>query len=342
MRPAERGQALPMVLVAGVFLTGFILMAFSLGRALLERERVRGRVDATAISAAVDYARCLNILTVTEKSQSFAWLGDAALLIESGGGYLANIITGKSLAGAVAKIQDALLDVGPWVLEAGAVNLARENGLVAAPLWNLENGEATIDGRRALPDFNITRREPVKGFQDSSGSDAPLPRPNEESAYNRNQRNPRRRVGVEARDVEEVRFKRNGRWVTAYRQKRDKKFVAKSAVKKSGVPTDLVDAGEHSLIFIAWSESKGSESSLLYPVPAMFGAAKVRIAGGDMDMFSFNSSEYGPYFVPVFAGTAGAKIPSLRIPATHIAWVDEAAARINDALDLAASGEILH
>lgn len=151
---AERGQALPLVL-ACLFCVGLLMaFCFRAGERLIQRERVRARADVTAFSGGISYARALNVLALTQHAALAGWV----IAIASYGSQ-------TEWLRRVQKLQQYLLDYGPWLSEIILVGLGAENGILALPAWNRpvlfadsEGGSFSLQslGYQALkPSFNV-------------------------------------------------------------------------------------------------------------------------------------------------------------------------------------------
>lgn len=296
-RTRQRGQILPMglaLLVCGVLLLG---LCFRLGARLLQAERLAMRTDLTAYSGGIQVARCLNILSYSEK------LRMAGEIV----GYIPTPWT-KALGSGVEKLMNAFqkffIPVAPWVVEADVVGIGLANELGALPLWNQADALGGFDVQRLRPDLRVKANNDDGKEQDSqnkdgqdSGTSFPGLDDSSQSSYHYQSKNGERHDLDQDQAGAVTENGPHGTEVTRYKDKSSHKYVArdKGGQKKSH---GMTDQGPH---YLAVFSVQTADDRQAWTRPALaLGCAQVRIAGGDVNAFDLqHGADYAPYFVPM-------------------------------------------
>ena len=170
----QKGQSLA-VAVVGLMLAAFCFTLLAqAGRLCLERQRADNAADAVALGTAVDYARALNFISLTNKIYALTEIAQILKMIpwtmpfvlwvppaktmQRIQDYLAG--TGSSLGYGSARLNLGILG------ELAGMNLAQANGLQAVILWNGDENESPS----LIPSLNLKRRcsDDAAPDQDSS------------------------------------------------------------------------------------------------------------------------------------------------------------------------------
>jgi len=306
-------------LVCCVLLLGLV---FRLGQRGLQQERVRMRADVTAYSGGIELARCLNILSLSEKMRIIA----------------RDCVYTEELAEAIGKFQKAFIQGAPWALEADTVFVGYQNQILAIPEWNQadmtgnavagiipslkisENGQSTADvgfkaaSRVANPFLLIGDAAGLLGAS-SSGQGAGSGQGGDDSGFG----SVGRMVGgltggklgqdsdqdgayhYQGKNGETHELDQDqagavqergahGATVTRYKDSTTHKYVAKNKASSGG----LSDQGGHFLGVWAVQDPGGQNPGWV------LACAQIRVAGGDVDSSDHDhGADYRPFFVPV-------------------------------------------
>jgi hypothetical protein len=292
----QNGQILAAGLVGLLLILTCLLFLFHWGMAVVQRERTRARTDAVAYGAAVDYARVMNVLSLSNK----------LLAASEGGGFLklfpATLFLGWLIPSPteVRKAQDLICGDGSgpglgaaWI-EASALSLAQQNGLWGVVLWNQDSGQKP----GLKPSLNVYRA----GMAVMTSS-ALLLKPGNTSgnadpgAVYSYRDDKGRVILVNPADVKiETYVRRDGHRQTAFR-------VITADGKSRFVkpfPGFLADSGPHNLTLLTWSDPASTTSffgRMPEEIPTLVGAAKAEVGGGSMEVFG--TASHGAYLVPV-------------------------------------------
>jgi len=91
------------------------------------------RADVTVYSGGIQLARCLNLLSFSEKLRTI----------------LQDAVYTEGLAMALGRFQKAFIQAAPWAVEADTLFVGYRNEILALPLWNQED-LASVDGISGL------------------------------------------------------------------------------------------------------------------------------------------------------------------------------------------------
>jgi hypothetical protein len=297
-------------LVCCVLMLGLV---FRLGQRSLQQERVRMRADVTAYSGGIELARCLNILSLSEKMRVACQ--DAVYTVE--------------VAELISKFQKIFILAAPWLVEADTVFIGYRNEVMAVPVWNQSDMAGLSAVKGIVPALRIsssggsgsssksggsgqdkgagTDSEP-EGFGSLGGllgslTDGKLGgAANEDGGGDSSAYHYQSGDGTihdldqnQAGAVQE--HNANGGTVTRFKDDTSHKYVSKS---KAGSSNGLSDEGGHFLgIWVVQPPGAGNPGWVL-------ACSQVRIAGGDVNSDdSEHGASYRPFFVPVRGGQNG-------------------------------------
>lgn len=348
-RRRQRGASLVIVL-AGLLAAAvsFTLMA-RLGRLCLERERADAAADCVAMAVATDYARALNVLSVTNKIWAVAEIAELLKKIP----YIGWLFQVVPKPDNVQKIQDYLAGTGKspgWgearlslalLAEVGCFALARENNLKAVPLWNGDDkaspspipclnlrrryGQDLAEGvKQRLKDLATGKnKEDGQQFTDPDWRQGLSSAKGDRYTYTR-----RDGQNVEV-DPDKVRMetytRKNGKRRTVYRyQSSDGKsrFVKKEASGK-GKALDLVETGPHRVTLLGFRDLGGAAQGGFAGVGKLVVASRAETGGGSMEVMEFNGASYGIYLVPVNPSAKDMPLERFSVPQTGVAALDQ-------------------
>lgn len=340
---SPRGQILPMSLGIFLLLAVLVFLLVNVGRLVLERERVHHRTDVVTFSGGVDYARGLNLLSLSNKI-----LGGGALVA------VASLGSTSSSLSAIQKGQDILAGTGNFELNISGTKinagilpvytivaleyLGTKNKLLALPLWNQEK---LSEYEKIIPNFNVARRmlgssvmnivsKGSESFSATIKKQAPSIAkwlyPEEDQTYSHKVGNTGTRKTYSSEETEKINYvDQRGQTQSRYRKTQtthDKKqpFLKKDKAKgkkfKMDIPLDLKETGPHRLTVWAFSSSENRHTGrMIRDLPSMIGVAKCEIAGGNLSMLKFeNGSTFDPYLIPVMKNPNISFYPELKFP----------------------------
>jgi hypothetical protein len=324
----QRGQIMPLGLAGLVCCVLLLGLVFRLGQRGLQQERVRMRADATAYSGGIELARCLNILSLSEKMRITA----------------RDAIYTEELAEVIGKFQKVFIQAAPWALEADAIFIGYQNQVLAIPEWNQadmtenafsgmipslkvsENGQSSADvgckvasrfANPALLAFDAaglltqsdSKQSPASGSRSEDSGFASLGgvvngltggklggTSDQEDAYHYQSKD------GESHDLDQDQagavqeHDSNGGTVTRYKDNQTHKYVAKGKSSSGG----LSDQGGHFLGI--WAVQNPGDQNPGW----VLACSQVRVAGGDVDSNDGDhGADYRPFFVPVRGQTDG-------------------------------------
>lgn len=302
------------LLVCGVLLMG---LCFRLGARLLQAERLAMRTDLTVYSGGIQVARCLNILSYSEKIRM------AGEIV----GYIPTPFT-KALGSAAEKLMSAFqkffIPVAPWVVEADVVGIGLANELGALPLWNQADALGGLSLDRLRPDLKVKAatgsdsKEDKQDKQDKQnggglGFGMAIPDLKDLGGLFKNAPPSMGGEGDEGQDPSAYHYQSgdgqrhdldqdqagavtengpHGAQVTRYKDKSSHKYVAKD--KGGGSQGHgMTDQGPHYLAVFA-VQTADEQQAQARPALAL-ACAQVRIAGGDVNAFNLKrGADYAP------------------------------------------------
>jgi hypothetical protein len=331
---------------AGTLLFLFLVRA---GGLLVQRERASMRTDLTAYSIGVDYARALNVLTLSEKIVS---TGEVASFLPVVGG------SAQVLVRFLQKVQKYFLEFGPWMNEASAAYMGLQNGLIAVPLWNTRDLIQDLGVESILPAYNVEVRgllglitealnsllktkiqekvvaQTIRGLEQKTKETLStkgvqkiqsllkksLPGVDlswlfKKTGYSYQPKDGKPRVFVaEEEGTTQLERKSGGGHIDRSHDDRSGKKVHIEHGFALDLPVDLEETGKHFITLIA--PTVPALEPLARPgQPWIWSVAQVQVDGGDMHTFSMHSCEYRPRFVPVRIGIKLPKSKMLNITA---------------------------
>jgi hypothetical protein len=313
-------------LVCSVLLLGLV---FRLGQRGLQQERVRMRADVTAYSGGVQLARCLNLISYSEKLRTI----------------LQDAVVTEGFAAALGEFQNAFIYAAPWVVEADTIFIGYRNEILTIPIWNQQDmaGSSALSG--LFPKLKVSKggtegsgrgsnqassQDSRQGTGQNSGEsgqsrtgsgigtysfsslgtilgDLNGSGPGSTDSSNANSAGGGTGSGsayhYESNDGELHELDQNqasevdergahGTTVTRYKDNKTHKYVSKSSLPQSGM--GLTDQGGHYLGIWAIQSPKAQSPGWVLT------CSQVRVAGGDVDAMDFShGADYRPFFVPV-------------------------------------------
>jgi|GEM_PF-6766748 hypothetical protein len=321
----QKGQSLA-VAVVGLMLAAFCFTLLAqAGRLCLERQRADNAADAVALGTAVDYARALNFISLTNKIYALTEIAQILKMIpwtmpfvlwvppaktmQRIQDYLAG--TGSSLGYGSARLNLGILG------ELAGMNLAQANGLQAVILWNGDENESPS----LIPSLNLKRRcsDDAAPDQDSSQGQSQGNGQGSQPQYSYQDHSTGQVIEVDGRYVQEETYLReDGKAQTVYRYEHGKnssRFVSKK--EGQGKPLDIAETGPHRVTVVGL-RTEGSG------LPTLFVCAKAEAGGGSMAVWDVNGAGYEAYLIPCTDGGGVAKWdPSnWKLPSTGLAPLD--------------------
>jgi hypothetical protein len=298
-RNNQKGQSLAVALVGLMLAAACFTLLAQVGRLALERQRANNAADAVALGTAVDYARALNFISLTNKIYALTEIAEIlkkipytmpfvmwvppAKTMQRIQDYLAG--TGNSLGCGSARISMAIL------AELGGMNLAQANNLNAVILWNGDDKEDPS----LIPSLNLRRRYSDDGGaqtqspgQDSGGDQG------SQSAYSYRDHQTGQVIEVDSQYVQQESYvRRDGKTQTVYRYdhgKSSSRFVSKK--EGQGKALDIAETGPHRVAIVGLRQApeKG--------MPLLFVSAKAEAGGGSMALWDINAADYQAYLIP--------------------------------------------
>jgi len=303
----QKGQSLAVAVVGLMLAAACFCLLAQVGRLCLERQRADNAADAVALGTAVDYARALNFISLTNKIYALTEIAEIlkkipwtmpfvmwvppAKTMQRIQDYLAG--TGNSLGFGSARLNLGILG------ELAGMNLAQANGLDAVILWN---GDESEDAS-LIPSLNLRRRmsgdaAPQQGQgQQSQGNGQ-----GSQDQYSYQDHDTGQMIQVDGRYVqEETYLRRDGKTQTVYRYEHGKnssRFVSKK--EGQGKPLDIAETGPHRISVVGLRP--GSNGLLPF-----FACAKAEAGGGSMSVWDINGANYQAYLIPCTDGGGSSK-----------------------------------
>lgn len=299
----QDGQILPLSLICLSCLALFLAMMINVGRLVLQKEDTRVRTDAVAYSAGVDYARALNLLSVSNKLLAGSALLKTAATLVPGIGGLAAVAPGPS---DIQTAQDIVAGLtafpgAPILVELDAIQIGRQNGLTILLSWNeSEDSKPTL-----LPGFNLRRRylsELVTGMADWAKGVLEGAPGNETYTY-RDKATGKTVVVGGTQVNQETYGRKSGRRQKVYRavNSSGRSVFVKRTPGSKDVPWDIAETGPHNLTVHSLSDpvegSAGFLGTSMKALPSLISVAKVEVGGGGMEMFDPGAASFGVYLV---------------------------------------------
>jgi hypothetical protein len=269
------------------------------GRLALERERAEAAADATAMAAATDYARTLNLISASNKFWFFAEIADKLKEIPQ----LKAALSWVPKPETVQKIQDYLAGTGQspgsgqtrlslaLLIEASTLLTAKENGLTVLPLWN---GDGDKNLPSPMPTLNLRRRylselgDEAVQYKDLEGE------VKKEDRFTYREKGSNRTIEVSPEEVRrETYTDKHGRQRTVYRyERRDGKsrFVKREASRQDRA-WDIVEVGRHRVTLAGYRATPNGGQDLWV-------ISRAEAGGGSMSVFDADAASFEAYLIP--------------------------------------------
>lgn len=307
---SERGQILPLALVGMISILGMIVFLLNAGNLMIARERARMHTDVATLSGATVYARCLNFDAALKKADEFLGTIAKVTYVVYGIGFLV-----EEVQEVVHEIKEGFEEAAPYITLGCTELNAIQNGLIAAPLWNVKDiYDPSQVSQGIAPDLKFgTNDEANSNNSDQSSS---------EDRYSYRKKSSGEEVEVSS---EQVADDEDGGAKGRSRDQKSGRFVKKEKGKEAEAK------GEHSITLITFSFGGEYENNLkpMKELPIMYSVARARISGGDFDFSSPTSLQWDAYLAPVTPKDYSMSLNISEMPMTGWASIDKPLKKVN-------------